>query len=194
MLFGSRTGFGLEFHVEHDPGLLCVDVFVGGLHVNTWDNAFYPPLLVKKLKDELGRFRTPTAPPAGFTSPSESFCIAESWMYDNTSTGPAPGAEAALAQCVFLEWGECTDEVTAFAFPDGDRVHLACRVRDEGGVAWGTEARREPTVVSVSRTVLVETLEHGLVIAEREWSARLAAIKARCDTRDGGDMSSTRSS
>ncbi|MDG5806384.1 hypothetical protein P9869_27730 [Streptomyces ossamyceticus] len=34
MLFGARTGFGLEFHVERDPGLLCVDVFVGGLHVN----------------------------------------------------------------------------------------------------------------------------------------------------------------
>lgn len=159
MVFGSRTGFGLEFHVERDPGLLCVDVFVGGLHVNTWDNAFYPPLLVKKLKDELGRFRTPTAPPVGFTSPSEAFRIAESWMYDDARTGASSGAEAALARCVFLEWGECTDEVTAFAFPDGDRIHLACRVRGGGGPAWGTEARREPTVVSVSRTVLVETLE-----------------------------------
>ncbi|MET9340894.1 hypothetical protein [Nonomuraea sp. NPDC003804] len=193
MLFGSRTGFGLEFHVEQDPGLLCVDVFVGGLHVNTWDNAFYPPLLVKKLTDELSRFRTPTAPPVGFTSPSESFRIAESWMYDDASTGASPGAEAALARCVFLEWGECTDEVTAFAFPDGDRVHLACRVRKGGGPAWGTEARREPTVVSVSRTSLVETLEGGLVIAEREWSARLAAIKARGDTCDGEDVSSVRS-
>ncbi|WP_354637351.1 hypothetical protein [Kitasatospora camelliae] len=196
MLFGSRTGFGLEFHVEQDPGLLCVDVFVGGLHVNTWDNAFYPPLLVKKLKDELSRFRTPTAPPVGFTSPSESFRTAESWlydMYDAAATGTAPGAEAALARCVFLEWGECTDEVTAFAFPDGDRVHLACRVRDGGGAAWGTEARQEPPVVSVSRTVLVETLEHGLAIAEHEWSARLAAVKARSDTGDGGDVSSVRS-
>ncbi|MGV9779776.1 hypothetical protein [Streptosporangium sp. NPDC003464] len=100
MLFGARTGFGLEFHVEQDPGLLCVDVFVGGLHVNTWDNAFYPPLLVKKLKDELRRFRTPTAPPVGFTSPSESFRIAESWMYDDASTEASPGAEAALARCV----------------------------------------------------------------------------------------------
>ncbi|MFF9029782.1 hypothetical protein [Streptomyces iakyrus] len=45
MFLGSRSGFGLEFHVEHDPQLLCVDIFVGGLHVNTWDNAFYPPLL-----------------------------------------------------------------------------------------------------------------------------------------------------
>ncbi|MFJ9447387.1 hypothetical protein ACIRRH_36910 [Kitasatospora sp. NPDC101235] len=179
MLFGSRTGFGLEFQVEQDPGLLCVDVFVGGLHVNTWDNAFYPPLLVKKLKDEISRFRTPTAPPVGFTSPSASFRMAESRMYDGASTGAVPGAEAALARCVFLEWGECTDEVTAFAFPDGDRVHLACRVRDGGGAAWGTEARHEPTVVSVSRAVLVETLERGLVIAEREWSARLAAIEGR---------------
>ncbi|MEU6224505.1 hypothetical protein [Streptomyces sp. NPDC047042] len=181
MLFGSRTGFALEFHVEpvepveHHPQLLCVDIFVGGLHVNTWDNAFYPPLLVKKLKDELGRFRTPTSRPTGFTTPSESFRIAESWMYDDASTGTAPGKEAALAQCRFLEWGECTDEVTAFAFPDGDRVHLACRVRDDGGAAWGTEATREPTVASVSRTELVGTLEHGLAVAEREWAVRLAA-------------------
>lgn len=43
MLFGTRAGFGLEFHLEGDAYLLCVDVFVGGLHVNTWDNAFYPP-------------------------------------------------------------------------------------------------------------------------------------------------------
>ncbi|NUW31706.1 hypothetical protein HTZ77_09730 [Nonomuraea sp. SMC257] len=178
MLFGARTGFGLEFHVERDSGLLCVDVFVGGLQVNTWDNAFYPPLLVKKLKDELGRFRAPAAPPVGFTSPSESFRVAESWMYDDAGAGASPGAGAELARCAFLEWGECTDEVTAFAFPDEDRVHLACRVRDGGGPAWGTEARRGPTVASVSRTSLVETLEGGLALAEREWSARLAAIKA----------------
>ncbi|MBA4867277.1 hypothetical protein H1V43_39610 [Streptomyces sp. PSKA54] len=127
------------------------------------------------------------------TSPSESFRIAESWMYDDAGAGTSLGAEAALARCVFLEWGECTDEVTAFAFPNGDRVHLACRIRDGGGAAWGTEARREPTVVSVSRTLLVETLEHGLVIAEHEWSARLAAIKARSDTCDDGDVSSVRS-
>ncbi|MFF4413445.1 hypothetical protein ACFYY8_13005 [Streptosporangium sp. NPDC001559] len=46
------------------------------LHVNTWDNAFHPPPLVKKLKDELGRFRTPTAGPVGFASPSEPFRVA----------------------------------------------------------------------------------------------------------------------
>ena len=54
-MFGSWVGFALEVHVERDPGLLCVDIFAGGLHVNSWDNAFYPPLLVKKNKDELGR-------------------------------------------------------------------------------------------------------------------------------------------
>ncbi|MFF9035936.1 hypothetical protein ACF090_10730 [Streptomyces sp. NPDC014892] len=170
MLCGSRDGFGLEFHVDQDPGLLCVDVFVGGLHVNTWDNAFYPPLLVKKLKDELARFRTPTPPPVDFTSPSESFRTAESWMYGDAGTEAEPGA--ALARWEFLEWGECTDEVTAFAFPDGDRVHLACRPRAEDGAVSGTEARHEPTVVSLHRTVFVETLERGLAIAEREWAAR----------------------
>ncbi|MFJ9608912.1 hypothetical protein ACIRS1_21485 [Kitasatospora sp. NPDC101176] len=179
MMVGSRSGFGLEFHVERDPGLLCVDVFVGGLHVNTWDNAFYPPLLVKKLGDELGRFRTPTAPPAGFTSSSESFLAAERWMHDDARPGTGSGPEEALARCVFLEWGECTDGVTALAFPDGDRVHLACRARGGGGPARGTEARHEPTVVSLSRTALVETLERGLVIAEREWSARRAAVDDR---------------
>lgn len=55
MLFGSREGFGLEFHPEQDEYLLCVDISIGGLHVNAWDNAFYPPLLVKKLTDELPR-------------------------------------------------------------------------------------------------------------------------------------------
>ncbi|MEU9173833.1 hypothetical protein AB0D34_39760 [Streptomyces sp. NPDC048420] len=194
MLFGSRTGFGLEFHVEDDPQLLCVDIFVGGLHVNTWDNVFYPPLLVKKLKDELSRFRTPTAPSAGFVSPLEAFRVAEDWMCGDAGTGTASEAGAEFARCEFLEWGECTDQLLAFAFPDGDRVHLVCRVRDGGGPAWGTEARHEPTVVSVSRTVLVETLEHGLAIAERVWSARLAAVRDRSDTRDGGDMSSACSS
>ncbi|MES5824738.1 hypothetical protein [Streptomyces sp. RG80] len=179
MLFGSRTGFGLEFHVAHDPQLLCVDIFVGGLHVNTWDNAFYPPLLVKKLKDELSRFRTPTAPPTGFVSPLEAFRLAEDSMRDDAGTGAASEAGSELWRYWFLDWGECTDGVLAFAFPDGDRVHLVCRVRDGGGPAWGTEARHEPTVVSVRRTVLVETLEHSLAIAEREWAARLAVIKDR---------------
>jgi hypothetical protein len=184
----------LEFHVELDPQLLCVDIFVGGLHVNTWDNAFYPPLLVKKLKDELSRFRPPTGPPAGFVSPLEAFRLAEDWMCDaaGTKTGSEAGAE--FAKHEFLEWGECTDQLLAFAFPDGDRVHFVCRVRDGGGPAWGTEARHDPTVVSVSRTVLVETLEHGLAVAEREWSARLAAIKDRSDLRDGVDMPSRCSS
>ncbi|MCG6494136.1 hypothetical protein [Kitasatospora sp. A2-31] len=184
MLFGSRTGFGLEFHVERDPGLLCVDVFVGGLHVNPWDDAFYPPLLVKKLKDELGRFRIPTGPPVGYTSPSESFHVAERWMDgDASATGPESGAGAELARCEFLEWGECTDGVTAFAFPDGDRVHLACRSRDGGEAARGADARHEPTVVSVGRTVLVDTLERSLIVAEHEWSVRLAAITGRNGNR-----------
>ncbi|MFJ3793226.1 hypothetical protein [Kitasatospora sp. NPDC090091] len=189
MLFGSRTGFGLEFHVEQDPGLLCVDVFVGRLHVNARDNAFYPPLLVKKLKDELGRFRAPTAPPAGYTSPSESFRVAESWMHDDAGSEPESGAGEVLARCVFLDWGECTDDVMAFAFPEGDRVHLACRVREGGGAAPGTEARDEPAVASLGRTVLVETLERALVVAEREWSVRLAALTGRSGMHDGGDVS-----
>lgn len=186
MVFGSRAGFGLEFHVEQDPGLLCVDVFVGGLHVNTWDNAFYPPLLVKKLKDELSRFRTPTASPVGFASPFEAFRLAEDWMCDDAGTGTASEAGAEFAKCRFLDWGECTDGVLAFAFPDGDRVHLACRVLGDAGP-------QASTVVPVSRALLVETLEHGLVIAEREWSSRLTAMKARSNTSDRGDVSSVRS-
>ncbi|MEU1184918.1 hypothetical protein ABZ464_46350 [Streptomyces sp. NPDC005820] len=185
MLFGSRAGFGLEFHVERDPSLLCVDVFVGGLHVNAWDNAFYGPLLVKKLKDELDRFRAPTAPPVSFGSPFEAFRLAEDWMLDDAGTGTASEAGAELARCRFLDWGECTDRVLAFAFPDGDTIHLACRVH-------GDEGPQASTVVSVSRTLFVETLERGLVIAERELSARLAVLKARRHTCDGGDVPSAR--
>ncbi|MET9224630.1 hypothetical protein [Lentzea sp. NPDC003310] len=148
-MFGSRTELGLDFHVEQDPGLLCVDIFLGGLHVNARDNAFYPPLLVKKLKDELHRFRTPTVPPPGFEAAFE--------------------AGQDFARYEFLEWGECTDDVLAFAFTEGDQVHLACRVHDE-------QEAHVPTTVSMSRASLVETLEQGLVVAEREWSARLAAM------------------
>ncbi|MFE7564076.1 hypothetical protein [Kitasatospora sp. NPDC057500] len=187
MLFGSRAGFGLEFHIEQDPDLLCVDIFVGGLRVNTWDNAFYPPLLVKKLKDEAARFRTPTAAPAEFTSPSESFRIAEGWMYeDDGGSGTDPSVAEALARCEFLEWGECTDQVTALAFPDGERLHLVCRVRDADGPARGAGARQEPVVASVSRAVFVETLEGALAVAEREWSTRLAALLDRGRADDGG--------
>ncbi len=175
MLFGSRNGFGLEFHPERDRSLLCVDIFIGGLHVNTSDNAFYPPLLVKKLTDELRRFRTPRAPLEGFTTPVESFRVAEYWAYDETGTESGP--EAALAGCDFLDWGACTNDVVAFAFPDGDRLHLACRVRDGGGVAWRTEPRREPTAVSVSLASFVETLEQCLAAAEREWSDRRRRLR-----------------
>lgn len=171
MLFGSRTGFGLEFHVERDPSLLCVDIFVGGLHVDTWDNAFYPPLLVKKLGDELARFREPRPPADGFTTPAESYLAAE----EQARTGP----EGELARCEFLEWGECTDQVMAFAFPDGDVVHIACRVRDGGGPAWGTGARDAPTVATVSRADLVEALEGALDLASREWAVRLTALRNR---------------
>jgi hypothetical protein len=166
-LFGTRAGFGLEFHVERDPELLCVDVFIGGRHLNARDNAFYPPLLVKKLKDELARYRVPAGSPPGFTSPAAALDAAERGRYGET--------ESAWARHAFLEWGECTDDVSAFAFPVGDLVHLACRTRDAGGPAWGTEPRRGPTVATVDRTALVEVLEHGLAVAEREWAIRLAA-------------------
>ncbi|MFJ2782960.1 MULTISPECIES: hypothetical protein [unclassified Streptomyces] len=189
MLFGSRAGSGLEFHVERDPQLLCVDVFLGGLHVNTWDNAFYPPLLVRKLGDELGRLRAPTAPPVAFASPSAFFRLAERRMRDDAGAGIAPEVRAALARYEFLDWGECTNEVKAFAFPEGDHVHLACRMYEGSGVAGGAEDPREPTMVSVSRAVFVEMLERSLVVAEREWSARLAVLTARRDARDGGDAS-----
>ncbi|PPK69897.1 hypothetical protein V5P93_006464 [Actinokineospora auranticolor] len=167
LVFGSRAGFGVEFHVDRDPDLLCVDLFVGGIHVDARDNAFYPPLLVKKLKDELGRFRAPTARPADLTSsPLAAFRIAEDWTYDDTKAG------VELAAHRFLEWGECTDDVLAFAFPDGDRIHLTCRV-------YGDE---DPRASTVSRASLVETLEHSLVVAEREWSARLAIRLRANDT------------
>ncbi|MET8978255.1 hypothetical protein ABZX85_21835 [Streptomyces sp. NPDC004539] len=171
-LFGSRDGFGLEFHVERDPGLLCVDVFVGGVHVNAWDNAFYPPLLVKKLGDELPRFRGAGAAPVGFSSPVEAFLVAESWAYDEVGEEPEVGE--ALARWAFLDWGECTNDVRAFAFPDGEWLHLGCRLYEEGRPALGA-----PTVASVSRVSFVETLEQGLDVAEREWAVRLAAIMAR---------------
>lgn len=173
MLFGSRAGFGLEFHLEQDPDLLCVDIYVGGLHVDSQDNAFYPPLLVFKLKHAVSRFSTPAAAPVGFTSPAQYWRLAESWYVDSDSE-IAPGVEDALDRCGFLEWGECTNNVRAFAFPDGDRVHLACRIRARGDAPW-----RESAVVSMSRTSLVETLEQSYVVAEREWSVRLAALKAR---------------
>ncbi|AXX30951.1 hypothetical protein KCV87_02135 [Actinosynnema pretiosum subsp. pretiosum] len=164
MVFGSRDGFGLEFHVERDPDLLCVDVFVAGLHVDAWDNAFYPPLLVKKLGDEIRRFREPAARPEGFTSALEAFRLAESSM-----TGEGEGGETETGERFagfrFLDWGECTDLALAFAFPDGDLLHLACRVRDDDGP--GT-----PAAVSVRRAEVVGTLERGLVVAEREWAAR----------------------
>ncbi|MFD8598296.1 hypothetical protein ACFV1L_25155 [Kitasatospora sp. NPDC059646] len=183
MLVGSRDGFGLEFHGGRDPGLLCVDVFVGGLWVDARDNAFYPPLLVKKLKDELVRFRVPTAAPAGFTSPVEALRVAERARYDEAGLGADDGAAEELARWVFLEWGECTDDAAVFAFPDGESVHLACRTFEGGGAAWGTEPRQEPTVVSVRRAEFVETLERGVAVAEREWSVRLAALRE--DRGDG---------
>lgn len=172
MLFGTREDFGLEFHPEQDSSLLCVDIYIGGLHVNASDNAFYPPLLVKKLTDELPRFRSPAPAPELFTTPAEAFRIAENWDYDPTRTERSPGPEAALACWDFLEWGECTNDVMAYAFPDGDRIHLACRVRESGGIAWGTEPQREPTFASMSRTTFLETLEQCQVVVEREWSAR----------------------
>ncbi|MFJ6984474.1 MULTISPECIES: hypothetical protein [unclassified Streptomyces] len=168
MVFGERGGFGLEFHVERDPELLCVDVFVGGLHVNAWDDAFYPPLLVKKLRDEAGRFREPAGPVEGFVSVGEAFRLAEG-EWEGGASG-AGGAE--FAACRFLDWGECTDGVLAFAFPDGERVHLACRVHGDDGP--GPSA-----AVTVRRTELLATLEQGLAVAGREWSARLAVLRAR---------------
>ncbi|MGJ5893103.1 hypothetical protein DF268_04310 [Streptomyces sp. V2] len=165
MLFGSRAGFGLEFHIERDPGLLCVDVHVGGLHVNARDNAFYPPLLVKKLKDELARFDTPAPTPTAFTSPADAFRLAEAWILDASRTAGAAEAGEQLAGYRFLDWGECTDGALTFAFPDGDRVHLACRV-------YGDEGPGAFAAVPVSRPALVETLGRGLAVAEREWGVR----------------------
>ncbi|MFI5531313.1 hypothetical protein ACIA8O_22555 [Kitasatospora sp. NPDC051853] len=171
LLIGTRDGFGLEFHLERDRQLLCVDVFVGGLHVNAWDDAFYPPLLVKKLEGELRRFGAPPEPPPeGFTSAPESFRAAERWMHEGEGEGDG------FARYEFLEWGECTDQVTAFAFPDGESVHLAARVREVGG------GEGEPVVVSVGRGELVETLERGLAVAGREWAARLAVPADRSGT------------
>ncbi|WP_416966624.1 hypothetical protein [Streptomyces sp. 4F14] len=165
MQFGTRTGFGLEFHLGRDPYLLCVDLFLGGLHLNARDNAFYPPLLVKKLKDELHRFRTPAPPPTGFASPAEAFRVAEDWTLDDPATGPAPEDGEEFASHRFLEWGGCTDDVLAFAFPYGDDLHLACRVHGDTGP-------RPSALVAVSRTALTGTLEESLAAAEHAWSLR----------------------
>ncbi|WP_232519894.1 hypothetical protein [Actinosynnema pretiosum] len=175
-VFGSRDGFGLEFHVERDPGLLCVDVFVAGLHVDAWDNAFYPPLLVKKLGDEIRRFREPAARPEGFTSAVEAFRLAEGWMDEGAGAVEAEAGQR-FAGFRFLDWGECTDPALAFAFPDGDLLHLACRVHDDDGPGALAAA-------PVRRAEFVGTLERALVVAEREWAARHAAL-AQARARPG---------
>ncbi|MFJ9374306.1 hypothetical protein [Streptomyces sp. NPDC101455] len=67
--------------------------------------------------------------------------------------------------------GECTNDVWAYAFPDGDWIHLACRLHGDRGTAAGTES-----VATVTRTGFVETLERGLAVAEREWEVRRAPL------------------
>ncbi|MFJ5264691.1 hypothetical protein ACIQAC_29955 [Streptomyces sp. NPDC088387] len=179
MLFGSRATFGLEFHLEGDTSLLRVDIFVGGVHVNRWDNAFYTPLLIRCLGDELRRFRTLTVPPEWFGSPVEAFRMAEGWWIDDTSIGDAPVLEAELTRCEFLQWGECTNEVRAFAFPDGGEIHLGCRIREVSSDPSDPKVWDEPTVVSVNRKAMIETLAQGLAVAEREEAAKRAAWEAQ---------------
>ncbi|GLF99207.1 hypothetical protein [Streptomyces yaizuensis] len=167
MLIGSRAGFGLDLATGLEGLLLHADVFVGGLLVNAADNAFYPPLLAHCLGGELRRHGSPSGRPTGFTTPAEAFRAAERWAFRDTGATEVPGDPGPeLARYEFLEWGECTDGVTAYAFPDGDRVHLGCRLRAETGPP------QPPVTVTLGRTLFVTTLERARVVAADMWAAR----------------------
>jgi hypothetical protein len=110
--FGDRATFGVEIGEIASPGLRVVDLWAAGTWLTGDDNATYVPSFSFYMRRDADRVRRGDIPPCPFPgrAPAEVFRLLRA---DRTEF---------RERFWFLRWGETLDNVSAFAYLDGDLV------------------------------------------------------------------------
>ncbi|BCY10639.1 hypothetical protein [Actinoplanes sp. L3-i22] len=110
--FGDRATFAVEIGGVATPGLRVVDVWAAGRRLTVDDNAAYVPSLAFYMRADAQRVRAGDLPACPFPgrSPEEIFGLVHA---DRTEF---------RERFWFLRWTEIVDNVSTYAYLDGDVV------------------------------------------------------------------------
>jgi hypothetical protein len=110
--FGDRATFSVEIGEIASPGLRVVDLWAADTWLTSDDNAAYVPSFAFSMRRDAERVRRGDIPPGPFPgrTPEEVYRLLKA---DQTEF---------REQFWFLRWGETVDNVSAFAYLDGDLV------------------------------------------------------------------------
>jgi hypothetical protein len=110
--FGDRATFCVEIGGIATPGLRVVDVWAAGTWLTTNDNAAYVPSYTGLMRCDVERVRRGDIPPCPFPgrAPEEVYRLLRA---DQTGFGQ---------RFWLLQWGETMDNVSAYAYLDGELV------------------------------------------------------------------------
>lgn len=108
--FGDRPTFALEVGENVSANLRTVDLWAGGMRLTSDDNVVYLPSFRRMVRESAARVRRREVPLRPFPglSPAQIFRLLQA---DETDL---------REQFWFLRWGETVDNVSAYAFLDGD--------------------------------------------------------------------------
>jgi hypothetical protein len=110
--FGDRATFSVEIGEFTSPSLRVVDLWAGGKRLTVDDNEAYVSSLVHYMRRDAERVRQRAIKPCPFpqSTPEEIF---ELLRADQTGFGQ---------QFWFMRWSEIVDNVSMYAYLDGDLV------------------------------------------------------------------------
>ncbi|MCG5446215.1 hypothetical protein NIE79_004783 [Micromonospora sp. NIE79] len=110
--FGDRATFAVEVGEVESPTLRTIDVWAAGTHLTTDDNSAYLPSLRPAMRSTAARIRRRDVPACPYPgrSPETVFRLLEQ---DGTEF---------RERFWFLQWGEILDNVSRYAYLDGDLV------------------------------------------------------------------------
>lgn len=113
-LFGDRARFRVEVGESLSPRLRTVDLWAGGKWLTTDDNTVFLPTFIDFLRSAAERVRRHDVSPCPFPgrSPEDVFRLLDA---------QAQAGESDLPERFWLlHWGETVDNVTSYAYLDGD--------------------------------------------------------------------------
>jgi hypothetical protein len=119
--FGDRTKFAVEVGEPRSPDLCVVDLWAGGKLLTTDDNVAYLPSFRLSLRATAAQVRRRDLPPCPYPgrTPEEIYRLLHA------------GETERRERFWFLQWGETTDNISAYAYLAGDLVIVFAYWRPE---------------------------------------------------------------
>lgn len=110
--FGDRAVFAVEVGEVVSPGVRAVDLWAAGKHLTADDNLVFLPYFRRRLAEAVDQLRTRGLPPSPYPGRSPEEVFRRLHADEN----------GLRERFWFLDWGETLDNVSGYAYLDGEFV------------------------------------------------------------------------